>query len=100
MEAEGPIGVVLGSGLGAFGESLDNRFETPYRDIAGWPASTAQGYAGKLVTGEVDGREVWALSGRAQLYEGYTAQEVVVGIRELAKRGVRSVILTNAAGGI
>jgi len=100
MGAEGPIGMVLGSGLGAFAESLENRFETPYRDIAGWPPSTAEGHAGKLVTGRASGREVVVLSGRAHLYEGYTAQEVVVGMRELAKRGAQSVILTNAAGGI
>ena len=95
-----PVGVVLGSGLGAFADSLEDRFETPYLDIAGWPPSTAVGHAGKLVTGRVDGQEVIVLSGRAHLYEGYTAGEVVFGIRELGRRGARGVILTNAAGGI
>ncbi len=97
---ESPVGIVLGSGLGAFAESLDDRFETPYAEIAGWPASTAVGHAGKLVTGRVAGVEVVALSGRAHIYEGYSAQQVVFGIRELGKRGVRSLILTNASGGI
>ena len=94
------IGVVLGSGLGAFAEALENRSETPYASIPGWPASTAIGHAGKLVTGRIEQTPVVALSGRAHMYEGYTAAQVVFGIRELARRGVRSVILTNAAGGV
>ena len=95
-----PIGVVLGSGLGAFADTLQNRFETPYADIAGWPPSTAVGHAGKLVTGMLGDVEVVVLSGRAHYYEGYTGEQVTLGIRELAKRGVDRVILTNAAGGI
>ncbi len=95
-----PIGVVLGSGQGAFADTLQNRFETPYADIAGWPPSTALGHAGKLVTGTLGGVEVVVLSGRAHYYEGYTGEQVTLGIRELAKRGVDRVILTNAAGGI
>lgn len=100
MGDESPIGVVLGSGLGAFAEALEDRFETPYKDIAGCPPSTIEGHAGKLVTGRACGREIVVLSGRAHLYEGYSAREVVFGIRELARRGVRSVVLTNAAGAI
>jgi purine-nucleoside phosphorylase len=94
------VGVVLGSGLGAFADTLENRFETPYADIAGWPASTAAGHAGKLVTGRLGETEVVVLSGRVHYYEGYTGAEVTLGIRELAKRGVDRVILTNAAGAI
>ncbi|HUA83969.1 MAG TPA: purine-nucleoside phosphorylase [Bryobacteraceae bacterium] len=94
------IGVVLGSGLGAFAETLEDRAETPYTAIPGWPASTAIGHAGKLVTGRIEKTPVVVLAGRAHLYEGYTAAQVVFGIRELARRGVRSVVLTNAAGGI
>jgi len=92
--------VVLGSGLGAFAETLENRIAIPYGDIPGWPQSTAIGHAGKLVTGTIDGLPVAALAGRAHLYEGYTAQQVVYGIRVLAKFGIDSVILTNAAGGV
>ena len=94
------IGVVLGSGLGAFADTLDDRTETRYSEIPGWPRSTAMGHAGKLVTGRIGSTEVMVLAGRAHLYEGYTAAQVVFGIRELARRGVRSVVLTNAAGGI
>lgn len=98
--SEHPVGVVLGSGLGAFADTIENRFETPYAEIGGWPPSTAVGHAGKLVTGAVGSADVIVLAGRAHLYEGYSAAQVVFGIRELARRGVKSVILTNAAGGI
>jgi purine-nucleoside phosphorylase len=93
-------GVVLGSGLGAFAETLANRVETPYSKIPGWPQSTAAGHAGMLVEGRIGDAKVIVLAGRAHLYEGYTAQQVTFGIRELARRGVRSVILTNAAGAV
>jgi purine-nucleoside phosphorylase len=94
------IGVVLGSGLGAFAETLGDVIETPYSAITGWPASTAVGHAGKLVEGRIGDTKVIVLAGRSHLYEGYSAQQVTFGIRELARRGVRSVVLTNAAGGI
>src|SRR5579871_4812147 len=94
------VGVVLGSGLGAFADSLDDRVETLYSEIPGWPQSTAAGHAGKLVTGRIGDTEVIALAGRAHSYEGYTPAQVTYGIRELARRGVRSVVLTNAAGAV
>ena len=100
MTNQSAVGVVLGSGLGAFADTLENRKETPYSQIAGWPASTAVGHAGKLVEGRIGETPVIVLAGRAHLYEGYTAAQVVFGIRELARRGVRSVVLTNAAGGV
>lgn len=98
--SERRVGIVLGSGLGAFAEILEDRFETSYSEIAGWPPSTALGHAGKLVTGRIGSTEVIVLSGRAHLYEGYTAAQVTFGIRELGRRGVRNLVLTNAAGGI
>lgn len=94
------VGVVLGSGLGGFVDALEDCVSTPYAEIAGWPASTAIGHAGKLCEGRLGETHVVVLAGRAHLYEGYTAQQVVFGIRELARRGVRSLVLTNAAGGI
>src|SRR5271165_3471801 len=94
------IGLVLGSGLGAFADTLEDRNETPYSKIPGWPVSTAVGHAGKLVEGRVGDTEVLVLAGRAHLYEGYTAQQVTFGVRELARRGVTSLVLTNAAGGV
>jgi purine-nucleoside phosphorylase len=95
-----PIGIVLGSGLGAFADTIEQRTETSYRDIPGWPPSTAVGHAGKLITGKVGGADVIVLAGRAHLYEGYAPSQVIFGIRELARRGVKHVVLTNAAGGL
>jgi len=94
------VGVVLGSGLGGFADTLGCRTETPYAQIPGWPPSTAVGHPGKLVCGCIGSTEVVVLAGRAHLYEGYTPKQVTFGIYELARRGVRSLILTNAAGGI
>jgi purine-nucleoside phosphorylase len=94
------IGIILGSGLGSFADTLENRSETPYAQIQDWPASTAKGHAGKLVTGRLGETEVIVAAGRAHLYEGYTAQQVAYSIRELARRGVTSLVITNAAGGI
>lgn len=94
------VAVVLGSGLGAFADTLENPIVVPYSEIPGWPRSTAIGHAGKLVVGTIDGTPVAALAGRAHLYEGYTAEEAVFGIRTLGRLGVRSVVLTNAAGGV
>jgi purine-nucleoside phosphorylase len=94
------VAVVLGSGLGAFADTLKDQTAIPYADIPGWPQSTAVGHAGKLVVGTIDGFPVAALAGRAHLYEGYTAQQVVYGIRALSKFRIDSIILTNAAGGV
>jgi purine-nucleoside phosphorylase len=94
------VAVVLGSGLGAFADTLDESLAIPYADIPGWPRSTAVGHAGKLIFGDVAGHRVAVLAGRAHLYEGYTAEQAVFGIRTLGKLGIASVILTNAAGGI
>jgi len=100
LPLEPTIAVVLGSGLGAFADSLEEAESLSYHDIPGWPRSTAAGHAGKLVLGKIDGRPVAALAGRAHLYEGYTAEQVVHGLRTLYLMGVESVVLTNAAGGV
>jgi len=94
------VAVILGSGLGAFADSLEGAVSIPYSEIPDWPPSTAAGHAGKLVIGHINGMAVAALSGRAHLYEGYTARQSVYGMRVLCTMGVDSVVLTNAAGGI
>jgi purine-nucleoside phosphorylase len=94
------VGVILGSGLGWFADTLENRTETPYSQIPGWPASTAKGHAGKLVTGRLGDTDVVVAAGRAHLYEGYTVQQVAYSVRELSWRGVTSLIVTNASGGV
>jgi purine-nucleoside phosphorylase len=95
-----PVAVVLGSGLGAFADELTDRTEIPYAEIPGWPCSTAIGHAGKLVFGKLGALDVAAMAGRVHLYEGYTPAQVTFGVRVLGSLGVRSIVFTNAAGGI
>jgi purine-nucleoside phosphorylase len=94
------IGLVLGSGLGAFADSLNDAARVPYADIPAFPQSTAIGHAGRMVVGQAGDVAVAAMQGRVHLYEGYSAQEVTFPIRVFGRMGVRAVILTNAAGGI
>ena len=94
------IGLVLGSGLGDFADSLTDATRIPYADIPAFPRSTAIGHAGRMVLGNAGGVPVAAMQGRVHLYEGYSAREVVFPIRVFARMGIRAVVLTNAAGGI
>jgi purine-nucleoside phosphorylase len=94
------VAVVLGSGLGGFADAIESSAVIPYSEIPGWPVSTAVGHAGKLVIGRVDGVPVAVMAGRAHLYEGYSAQQVVFGIRALFHFGLESLVLTNASGGV
>jgi purine-nucleoside phosphorylase len=94
------VGVVLGSGLGAFAEHVDDPFVIRYSDIPHWPASAVVGHAGQLVLGRVRGRDVTVLSGRAHLYEGHDLRVVTFPIRVLGVLGMKTLILTNAAGGV
>ncbi len=92
--------VVLGSGLGAFASSLEQATSIPYQDIPNWPAARVIGHDGRLVIGEVSGRLVAALSGRAHYYEGYDLRTVTFATRVLGVLGVKALILTNAAGAV
>ena len=94
------VGIVLGSGLGDFAAGLADAMLIPYGEIPHWPASAVVGHAGTLVVGSIGGRRVAALSGRAHYYEGHSMQVATFGIRVLGLLGVRTLMLTNAAGGI
>src|SRR5579864_7828849 len=94
------IGLILGSGLGAFADSLADSTRVPYAQIPAFPRSTAIGHAGQMVIGNAGSVPVAAMQGRVHLYEGYSAQEVAFPIRVFGRMGIRAVILTNAAGGI
>jgi purine-nucleoside phosphorylase len=99
-QAAPKIGIVLGSGLGDFARELQDAVEIPYADIPGWPPSTAIGHAGRLMFGKLDGLEIAVMAGRNHLYEGYSAAQAAYGVRVLFGLGVRSMVFTNAAGGI
>ena len=99
------IGVVLGSGLGAFAESFEGATRISYTEIPGLPVSTAIGHKSELVIGTLPGEQrggiaVATMAGRFHLYEGYTAQQTISGIRLLHALGIKRLVLTNAAGGI
>jgi len=94
------VALVLGSGLGAYADDLDDAHAIPYAEIPNMPRSGVSGHAGNLVVGSKRGRRVVAMQGRAHLYEGWSPDEVVFGVRLMAQLGARTLIVTNAAGGI
>ncbi|MEO6420449.1 MAG: purine-nucleoside phosphorylase [Polyangiaceae bacterium] len=94
------VGVVLGSGLGAFGDSLEGLVKVPYGDVPHLHASSVIGHAGNFCFGHVGGVPVACMQGRIHLYEGHSVEAVVHGVRTMARLGVHTVLLTNAAGGV
>jgi purine-nucleoside phosphorylase len=94
------VGLVLGSGLGAFARSLDKATVIPFGQIPHFPVSTAIGHSGELVIGTTQGVPIAVMAGRAHLYEGYSVEQVVFPVRVLGRMGIKIVILTNAAGSV
>jgi purine-nucleoside phosphorylase len=94
------MGIVLGSGLGDLVEAMTVAGSVAYADIPGFPRSTVEGHAGKLVIGELGGVRVAVMQGRVHLYEGYPIADVVFPTRVLVKLGVEGIIVTNAAGSV
>lgn len=94
------IGLVLGSGLGALAEAVEDADVIPAEDIPHWPHSTVVGHAGRVIVGRLEGQTVLVQQGRAHYYEGHTIQQVTLPIRVMQVLGLHSVILTNAAGAI
>jgi len=92
--------VVLGSGLGAFAETLADAERIPMAEMSGFPTPAVTGHAGTIVAGRLGGHEVLVLAGRVHLYEGHGVHQVCHGVRVAAAAGVRLAVLTNAAGGI
>jgi purine-nucleoside phosphorylase len=94
------IGLVLGSGLGAFANDISGAARIDYKNIPHFPRSTAIGHAGRMVIGEVADVPVAIMQGRVHFYEGYSPREVIFPIRVMARMGIRAAVITNAAGGI
>ena len=94
------VGLILGSGLGGLAERVGTPTVVPYGDIPGFPTSGVEGHANRLVLGTLAGVPVVAMQGRAHLYEGYSPQEVVFPTRVMAQLGARTLIVSNAAGGL
>ena len=94
------IGIVLGSGLGRLAEAIENPVIVPYRELPGFPVSTATGHKGNFIAGTLGGKRVVAMQGRIHYYEGYGMDKVVLPIRVMIGAGIRTLIVSNAAGGI
>ena len=94
------VGIVLGSGLGSFTDEIEIEFEIMYSNIPHFPMSTVEGHSGKLIFGNLSGKKVVAMAGRFHYYEGYTTQEVVFPIRVMKYLGIKTLVISNAAGGL
>src|ERR1043166_8233688 len=87
--------IVLGSGLGAFAQSVENAVAVPFSDIPGFVRSTVEGHAGQLVFGEIDGKPVVVQQGRFHYYEGYDTEQITLPVRMYGVLGVPNLLLTN-----
>ncbi len=94
------IGLVLGSGLSALANEIQNADVIPYQEIPHWPESTVVGHSGRIVIGELAGHNVFVQQGRVHYYEGYSMSQITLPIRVMKLLGVHTLIVTNAAGGI
>lgn len=94
------IGIILGSGLGDYADALENAVKLPYSEIPGFPRSTVAGHAGMWCCGTLHGKRVVMMQGRFHYYEGYSMKDVTLPVRVMQKIGVKTLIVTNAAGGV
>lgn len=94
------MALVLGSGLGGFADDFEDSVSIPYEEITGFPKSTAEGHAGRLVLGKIEQVPLVAMQGRVHFYEGYSLEQVTFPIRVFSLLGIKTLILTNAAGGV
>ena len=93
-------GIILGTGLGEFGDKIEAAYVLDYKEIPGFPVSTVEGHKGRMIFGRIEGRRVVAMQGRFHYYEGYTMQQVTFPVRVMALLGIRQLFVSNASGGI
>lgn len=94
------VGIVLGTGLGGLVKEIDAKATIPYEEIPGFPLSTVESHAGRLILGTLRGRNVVAMQGRFHRYEGYTLQEVTFPVRVMHALGAKTLVVTNVSGGM
>src|SRR5690606_30753696 len=94
------IALILGSGLGELADSVENPTIIPTREIPHWPVSTVPGHKGRLIIGQLEGKEVLVLQGRTQYYEGHAISQIGLPIRVMQRLGIKTLIITNASGGL
>lgn len=100
IKGEYEIGIILGSGLGSLGDEITDPQYVDYKDIEGFPVSTAPGHKGRFIFGKLNGKNVMCMQGRLHLYEGHPVESVILPIRVMKNMGVKYLFVTNAAGGI
>jgi purine-nucleoside phosphorylase len=100
IDSQPKIALILGSGLGALAETVQNPVVIPYGELPNWPVSTVIGHEGSLVIGQLQGQDVIVMQGRVHFYEGYSMDQVVLPVRVMQRLGVEILIVTNAAGAI
>lgn len=94
------VGIILGTGLGGLAESIDVKYSIDYATIPNFPVSTVEGHKGRLIFGELGGKQVVAMQGRFHYYEGYTMQQVTFPVRVMKLLGIKTLFVSNASGGI
>ncbi len=94
------VGLILGSGLGGYGENIENSRFVDYSELAGFPQSRVEGHKGRFVIGERFGKRVVCMQGRFHYYEGYPQSQIALAVRVMKRLGVEKLLLTNAAGGV
>jgi purine-nucleoside phosphorylase len=100
MDKSPEIGLILGSGLGVLGDEIEEAISISYNEIPHFPASTVSGHKGQLIIGQLEGKTVIAMQGRFHYYEGYNLKQVTFPVRVMKQLGIKSIIVTNAAGGM
>ena len=94
------IGIILGTGLGGVVDGVEKEIEIPYSEIPNFPSSTVDSHAGKMIIGKLSGKDVLVMQGRVHFYEGYSMKELAVPVQTMKTLGVKTIIVTNASGGI
>ena len=99
-EVEPKVGMILGSGLGELAESVEDKQAFSNKEIPGWPASTVEGHEGRLIFGQLEGKSVFVMQGRAHYYEGHSIAQIGLPVRVMQNMGVEILFVTNAAGAV
>ncbi|MFN8256714.1 MAG: purine-nucleoside phosphorylase, partial [Bacteroidales bacterium] len=94
------IGIILGTGLGGLLDNMEILYKLRYEEIPNFPVSTVEGHQGNLIFGNLSGKKIVAMQGRFHFYEGYSMQEITFPVRVLKKLGIKSLIVSNASGGM
>lgn len=100
MHTQPETAIILGTGLGSLVHEITDTYEISYKDIPNFPISTVEGHSGKLIFGKLGNKDIMAMQGRFHFYEGYSMQEVTFPVRVMRELGIKTLFVSNAAGGM